>query len=213
MNYRNIANSFSSALAEMSYNLRAVQKEVQIADSADMRTYVIDLYIGIFKFLCYTMRWYKSRKKRFIGSLSKSFLDNTVKDLVGDIKKTVKKIYKEGEYIERDRIRSLVEKATESTTCSERTEDKDMQSGGQQSLNLQLQIAAIDNRNDSPKSITARFTAISEGLVNLESLGRLSAGVLEAVAEHDLHSESFMCQKNSYVHCTDKSLPNGPNSA
>ena len=149
MNYRNIANSFSSALAEISYDLRAVQKEVQIADSADMKTYIIDLYFGIFKFLCYTMQWYQSRKKRFIGALSKSFLDNTVKGLIGDIKRTVKKIYKEGGYIERDRIRSLAEKATEPTICSDRTQDKDMQSNGQQGFNLHLQIAAMHNRNDS----------------------------------------------------------------
>ncbi|KAI1271372.1 hypothetical protein F5Y07DRAFT_345993 [Xylaria sp. FL0933] len=136
VNHKHIAEGFSSYLAEINQDLRSVQKSLQIADTEDMRRFVVELYNKMFDFLCEAMRWYQSTGKRWKSAWNQNSQPE-LSDKVSAIRAVLVRISHEAEYITQTRI-------------------KESHAYVMQSERMQMKIAADESRiHDNVDQISA----------------------------------------------------------
>ncbi|KAI1081972.1 hypothetical protein F5B20DRAFT_578745 [Whalleya microplaca] len=92
VNYEQIANGFSQALADISVDLNFVRKSTLISDSDDIKAAIIELYVQVFKLLCDMMIWYQSRGKRFRTAFDVRYYDKKVEEKVTKIRRQIKRV-------------------------------------------------------------------------------------------------------------------------
>ena len=166
MNHKKIADGFSLALAEMSSDLRYVMKKFKIADSPEMRELVVELYVKVFKFLCHSMSYFKSRRNRLTAAFNKNFYDDTVKKMVYGVQRTVLEIDREANTASGTQIKEIL--------------------GIVRNTAIELGVAGNESRTDDKKTTANKLNNIGEGLTKL---GNISAKYLVSVEEHVLHGK------------------------
>ncbi|KAH6630496.1 hypothetical protein B0J18DRAFT_421300 [Chaetomium sp. MPI-SDFR-AT-0129] len=118
VNYTKIAEGFSLAVAEISSDLHLVEGKVELADTELMRKLVVDFYVQVFEFLCHTMSFFMSSKKRAQSAFNANFYDQTVRRMVAGIQTTFNGILAEATLATERRIleiSSQIESANEDT--------------------------------------------------------------------------------------------------
>lgn len=107
-----MAELFSEALEEIAESLQTVNKSVQISDSSQMKRLVVDLYIGVFDFLCHALEWYESSLKRFKNAFNQNSVNN-ISQKVDVIKKTLGRIQLEADQVTQCRVQDTKQLVTE----------------------------------------------------------------------------------------------------
>ncbi|KAJ2996678.1 hypothetical protein NUW58_g901 [Xylaria curta] len=166
-NYQETAEKFSLALDRVSDGIRLVRKSTKVADSPDIRRFVVEFFVGIFDLLCHAMSWYRSKTKRFLGALNKNF-DKDLDGMVDTIQQVLKKLSEEANLITQLRIQDVHESVTKMSSVSEDTERR-----------MNVMEAKLDIAVDGVDRIV---TAIR----SLEGVGVVASQVLNAVQQHYL---------------------------
>lgn len=177
MNYRKIADGFSLALSDIGDHLRSVKATAKIADTAEMRRLVVELYVEVFELLCRAMSWFVSRKMRFKAALRKNFYDNTVKKLEDRIQKTVRLIRDEAELKTQGYIQEIHETITTNPELLDR-----------------LRPVGNWNRRDDTAEIYEKLNKMQE------QLGYLSASALGSVEQRQTYRETNYHQHTIEIH-------------
>lgn len=163
-NHKKIAERFSSYLAEIGEDLRSVQKSVQIANTPDMRRFVVKLYDKMFDFLATAMEWYQSRTRRFRSALNQNY-DETLSSKVDAIRSVLGRIRQEAEHITQARIH-----------------EADIRRNW-----LYAKIAAKDMRDSANAAhLQGKLDELSAQFASL-TVGQEMKGTLQAVGQHTIH--------------------------
>lgn len=123
--------------------------------------------MNFFRFLSHALSFFCSKKERMKASISKTFYDKNVDGLVKDVWKTMQRIRDETRRITQGRIRDVDHKVSKL---------------GKQ---MDLMIAAIDNRNGSDENLRQKLVEMADTL--LPRLGFKVAGTLGAAEQQSMH--------------------------
>ncbi|KAL7960283.1 hypothetical protein V8C34DRAFT_74353 [Trichoderma compactum] len=111
VNSKKMAEIFSEALEEIAESLQTVNKSVKISDSSQMKRLVVELYVGVFDFLCHALEWYESGLKRFKSAFNQNFANN-INQKIGVIKRTLGRIQLEADQVTQCRVQDTQQSVT-----------------------------------------------------------------------------------------------------
>lgn len=111
VNHQKVAGGFAEAIEDITARLKTIKTSVEISESMDMKFLVVDLYVEVFDFLCWTMKWYQKRGKRFRKSFNKNYATK-VQEKVSNIRQTIDRIGFAAEQATQMRVKHLDETAS-----------------------------------------------------------------------------------------------------
>ncbi len=100
----------------------------------------MQLYVQVFRFLCYAMTFYQSRRNRIKASLNQNFYNDQVQKMVNEIQRSVQLIRRESEFMTQSRV-----------------ENTQIQVYKLADHILDLKIAGGDTRNDDIRAINHKL--------------------------------------------------------
>ncbi|KAI1337702.1 hypothetical protein F5Y15DRAFT_151514 [Xylariaceae sp. FL0016] len=112
VNHETVADGISSALVNISKDMQFVRECTLITSSLTVKQAVVRLYVEVFSFLCYCMKWYQSSWIRFKKSFDKNFYDKHVEKRIDDIKVLVKQVSREAKLQTQKKTASTEERTT-----------------------------------------------------------------------------------------------------
>ncbi|KAI0386544.1 hypothetical protein F5Y04DRAFT_124628 [Hypomontagnella monticulosa] len=164
VNHKRIAERFSSYLAEIGEDLNSVEKSVQIANTPDMRRFVVQLYDKMFDFLTTAMEWYQSKRGRFKSALNQNY-EEGLANKVHDIRIVLGRIQ-----LEAAQMNQMTNKET-----------------NVQSKWIHARIAAKEMRDLADVAdIKKKLAEVSS---QLTTMGQEMKGTLQAAGQHTIHDQ------------------------
>ncbi|KAI1363288.1 hypothetical protein F5Y08DRAFT_244578 [Xylaria arbuscula] len=186
--YEDTAEKISQALDQITCDINQVKKRAEIADTPEARGFVTDFFVGIFELLCLIMSWYKSKGKRFLGSLNKSF-DKDLNGKIDAVQKTLQDLSEETNLITQFRVQDMHESVAGIALTTVNTDRK-----VQQMMNM-LEQCVVGIRALSLKDVghvaARQLNSIDQDFVGRKGITYTGFAVQRMIGTSDLVDETY----------------------